>query len=445
MFNVIKEKIEYFRHHWFIKNLMFFQAGDFAANFTQALIGVFLARLLQPENYGIFALAFSLAGFVTVFMGLGTPAAATTLLSEAHAKNDKEKATEVLSFLVKMTFIMSATVLLGALLTPWLGQVFYNNYKIGLYSSMILIATAIGGTFFSFSFIALQVTRQIKTMTALAFSNQFSRSALSLFMVFIGMGVFGAILGHLVGAVIIFLASVFIWKKISKNYPIFPSVRKLITNTKNAPIKKYLAFSLWITADSNLANLYNILPIMLTGIFVTASEVTFFKLAFGYINLAITLIGPISVLLNVEFPKMKVAEDGAEKLLKNFIKVSFYSLLFSVVLTAGAIIVAPIAFRILYGVTFNPSIKYVSGLFFYGATMGMGVGFGPMWRALNKVKLSILINVVTLSIGVPLGLLLIKNFGLWGSVIWVSVIFNVSHIASFILIIKELKKFKKQS
>ena len=181
---------------------------------------------------------------------------------------------------------------------------------------------------------------------------------------------------------------------------------------------------------------------MLTGIFVSASEVTFFKLAFGYINLAIALIGPISVLLNVEFPKMKVVEDGEGKLLKNFMKVSLYSLLFSVVLTAGAIIAAPLAFRILYGAGFDPSIKYVAGLFFYGATMGVGVGFGPMWRAINKVKLSIIINVITLSIGVPMGLLLIKNFGLWGSVIWVSIIFNTSHAASFILIMRELKKLK---
>ncbi len=181
---------------------------------------------------------------------------------------------------------------------------------------------------------------------------------------------------------------------------------------------------------------------MLTGIFVTASEVTFFKLAFGYINLALTLIGPISTLLNVEFPKMKVAEDGGDKLLRNFMRVSLYSLLFSVFLVIGAIIAAPFAFHILYGASFNPSIKYVAGLFFYGATMGMGVGFGPMWRALNKVKLSIMINTITLAVGVPIGLLLIKNFGLWGSVIWVSIMFNVSHIASFILIIKELKKLR---
>lgn len=442
MFKSIKERIEYFRRHWFVKNLLFFQAGDFAANFTQALIGVFIVRLLQPENYGIYALAFSLAGFMTVFLGLSAPSAATTLLSEAYARDDKEKTREVLGFLVKITLIMAGLMLIGALCAPWLGRIFYHNYKIGIYAAILLVTTAVGSTFYSFTFIVLQITRQIKKMTVLAFSNQFSRSILSLALVAAGLGVSGAITGHLLGAVIIFVVSLIIWGHISKGYPVFPPVRSLLANIARAPVKKYLGFSFWVTADSSLANLYNILPIMLTGIFVTASEVTFFKLAFGYINLAITLIGPISTLLNVEFPKMKVAEDGKEKLMRNFIKVSLYSLLFSMVLTTGAIIAAPFAFRILYGASFDPSIKYVAGLFFYGATMGVGVGFGPMWRAINKVKLSIMINVVTLAIGVPVGLLLIKNFGLWGSVIWVSIIFNVSHTASFILITKELKKLK---
>ena len=36
MLNLIKKKIEYFRKHWFVKNPLFFQVGDFAANFTQA-------------------------------------------------------------------------------------------------------------------------------------------------------------------------------------------------------------------------------------------------------------------------------------------------------------------------------------------------------------------------------------------------------------------------
>src|SRR3989344_2715677 len=201
MLSKIKNRISYTRQHWFVKNLLFFQAGDFAANVTQAIIGIFIVRLLQPESYGLYALAFSLSGFMTVFLGLATPMAATTLLSEAHAQNDRKKMREIFAFLVKMTFVLSLLILIGAIFAPWLGRVFYDNYKIGVYASILLIATAIGSTFYSFTFIALQITRRIRTMTILAFSNQFSRSILALLFIIAGLGAAGAVSGHLVGSV----------------------------------------------------------------------------------------------------------------------------------------------------------------------------------------------------------------------------------------------------
>src|SRR3989344_352456 len=281
MLNFIKGKIEYFRGHWFVKNLIFFQAGNFAANFTQALVGVFIVRLLQPENYGIYTLAFSLYGFITVFLGFGAQSASTTLLSGAYAEGDKEKTREILAFLAKITLILAVPALFGALVAPWLAVIFYNNYKIGIYAAILLVASAIGSTFLPFSMMVLQITRKIRAMTILAFSSQFSKSILSLLLIAGGFGVLGAITGHLLSAIILLLASVILWEQVSRQYPIFPSAQKLIGSIKGASLKKYLKFSFWITADSNLANLYNILPIMLTGIFVTATEATFFKLAFG--------------------------------------------------------------------------------------------------------------------------------------------------------------------
>ena len=187
-----------------------------------------------------------------------------------------------------------------------------------------------------------------------------------------------------------------------------------------------------------MGNVYMALPVILTGIYVSASNVSFFKLAFGYMNIVLSLLGPVSVLLNVEFPKIQVENKG--QLYKSFKKVSLYSLALSAALSIGAAIVSPIAFKILYGESYLLSVKYIFGLIAYGSLFGIGVGLGPMWRAINKVKISILINSVILGIGIPLGLWLIKNHGLWGSVIMVTIWFSVSHIISFIYLIRKLKK-----
>ena len=76
----------------------------------------------------------------------------------------------------------------------------------------------------------------------------------------------------------------------------------------------------------------------------------------------------------------------------------------------------------------------------YGSLFGIGVGLGPMWRAINKVKVSILINSIILGVGIPLGLWLIKSHGLWGAVIMVTVWFSVSHLISFFYLMRKLKE-----
>ena len=85
-----------------------------------------------------------------------------------------------------------------------------------------------------------------------------------------------------------------------------------------------------------------------------------------------------------------------------------------------------------------PSVPYVAGLVVYGALYGIGVGLGPMWRAINGVKVSIIINMVILGAGIPLGLWLIKNYSLWGSVAMVTIWFTVSHITSLIYLLRKL-------
>lgn len=438
----IKSKLSYFYQHHFVRNVVTLQAGSFAGSIVQALAGVFLARILQPERFGVYSLAFSLASLISLFSGLGVQDAVAqdamaTVLSEAHAQKDEKKIREAVAFLLKITFFIVLLALVGALFAPLIAKVLYHRSLIGDYASLIVLAVMIGVTFFSLTALVLRVFNRIKGLTVLALSDQVARYGLAVLLAVLGLGAAGAALGHLLGAVILFFVSLIVWEYLRRQYNFLPSLRRLIGQARVVPLKKYLNFSALIAIDRNLASLYSILPVFLAGIFVAVGEVAFFKLAFAYVNLALSLLGPVSVLLNVEFPKMRV--EDSTKLARNFVKVSFYSLGLSLLLTAGALLAAPHAFRFFYGVNYLPSVRYVYGLFVYGALFGIGVGLGPMWRAVNKVRVSILINVVTLGTGVPLGLWLIKNYGLRGSVIMVTLWFTISHFVSFVYLWRALK------
>ena len=437
----LKEKLNYYRQSLFIRNVATLQMGSFGGTLAQAVFGILIARLLQPELFGIYSLSIGLAALAGLLLGAGMQDAVATLVGSSYVRNDKDELREVLAFLLKITFYAGLATLFIFFFIPPLAGYFYGNSMIGWYAGIVLLGVFISTSFNALVQLGLQVAGRIRTLAWLVFGDQFLRSGLALFFVFIGFGVFGGVSGHLVGAAVIFVFSALIWKRLIAIYDIFPPFKDLLNYVRRAPVKKYFGFSFWVAVDRNMGNLYMALPVVLTGIFVSAGEVAFFKLAFGYLNLALSLLGPVSMLLNMEFPKIQI--EDPQKLRSSFIRVSILGLFISAVLTLGVVIVSPVAFRILYGESFMPSVSYVFGLAAYGALFGIGVGLGPMWRAVNKVRISIFINLAVLGAGIPLGLWLIKNYGLWGSVIMVTLWFTVSHFISFIYLSGKLKDYQQ--
>jgi O-antigen/teichoic acid export membrane protein len=426
------------RANRFVKNLALLQVGNFGSTLIQGISSIIIARLLQPELFGQYAIAFSLAGLLVLLVSLGIQDAATTIVGGTYARQDQQATKEAFIFLAKMTWLIGLLSAGAAYFAPAIAGKFYHNPQIGLFAAILIIASFISNTFLSFSTLALQVAGKIKQMSLLIFSDQAIRNIIALFLTAIGLGIFGAMTGHLVGAIIMMGVSIIIWNQIRKNNPEFPAIKEFIKPSQDAHIKKHLSFSAWVALDKNIATLYNLLPTLMVALYVSTTEVTYFKVSLAYVNLVLGLMGPISTLLNVELPRLREIDLGSLK--RNFIRVSLYSLLCSIILTAGALIISPIALRVLYGSNFIPGIKYILGLGIYGAFLGIGVGLGAMWRAINKVKVSILINTITLSIGIPGGLYLIKHFGVWGAVIMVSLWFTASHLVSFFYLLTHLDK-----
>lgn len=411
--------------------------GSFGGTLVQAVFGIFIARMLQPELFGIYSLAIGLAALAGLLLGAGMQDAVATLVGSAYARKDKEEMREALAFLLKIIFYAGLLTLFVFAFLPLIADYFYGNSLIGWYAGIVLLAVFLSSSFNAVVQLSLQVVGKIKSLALIIFGDQFLRSGLALLFIFFGFSVLGGVSGHLVGAGVVFIFSLFIWKKLWQFNEIFPSFGELISAAKNVSVFKYLNFSLWVAVDRNMGNLYMALPIVLTGIYVSAGEVSFFKLAFGYVNAVLSLLGPISILLNMEFPKIQV--DDPKKLRNNFIRVSIFGLFISVILTLVSVAISPFIFRILYGESFIPSISYIFGLIIYGALYGIGVGLGPMWRAIGKVKVSIMINIAILGAGVPLGLWLIKSYGSWGSVIMVTAWFTISHFISFIYLANKLR------
>ncbi len=428
---MIKEYIQNLRQHRFVKSVAFLQSASVIGNLIQAVIGIIIARILQPELYGVYAVAFGLAALI--FISTGVQETITIILSEAYVKKDRAVIAQALAFFLRFTLFFSLITLLISLALPAIGRIFYHDSRIGLYAAIVICASVISSFTFTLTTMILQVTGNIKAMAGLAVGDQAVRWILSLGLVASGFGILGAALGHVIGALIIFAVSLKMWRRLNQTDPVLPSFREVRRAIGERAGRRYLSFSVWVTADKNIAMLYGILPVLLVGIYLPRAEVSYFKLAFGFVMLALSLLGPISTLLNSELSRMRADDPGRIK--KNFIRVTLYAIGISTVLTLAAILVSPFLFRFLYGASYLPSLRYIPGLFVFGALFGLGVALGPMWRVVNKVRTSILINLLVLGAGVPFGLYLIRHRGVWGAVIMVTIWFTVSHLISFLYLL----------
>lgn len=438
MFQRLIKTMARLRQHYFIKNTVLLQSGTILGNLFQAVAGIFLARMLQPELYGFYALAFSLAGLVSIVLGIGVQEAVLAVLAKAYREDDRAAAKDFLTFMLKIATLDFILVSATLPILLWVAGRIYDSQAVGLYAWVIVLGSVISTSFMSLASVALQVTRRIRHLTYLTVGDQVLRLGLAVVFVFAGLGVAGAALGHFWGAALMVMFSLAAWKKVSRAEPFFPPIRALFAHWRQVNIRRlWWGYSFWVNFDRGVGNLYQILPVFMLGIFLAPSEVTFFKLAFGYLNLALSLLAPISILLNSELPH--TLADNPARLRPRFAKVSIYSTLFTVVITVAAILFAPIMFRVLYGQAFVPSIWYTRGLALYAALMGIGVALGPLWRALRRIKTSIVINLATLGVGIPLGFWLIHQWQGWGAVIMVTLWYTVSHLVSFFYLLYKLR------
>jgi O-antigen/teichoic acid export membrane protein len=190
-------------------------------------------------------------------------------------------------------------------------------------------------------------------------------------------------------------------------------------------------------ADRNLAVLYGALPVALIGLYASGYEIAYFKLAFGYIMLAMSVLGPISTLLNVHFPTVQVTDRS--RLRTSFLRVTLYAVAMSAAITILVAAIAPWVFRFLYGAASAPAVTYVFGLVPFGILFGLGVGLGPIWRALDRVHVSIIINLITLGAGIPFGIWLMMRWHLWGAIAMVTAWYTLSHVCSLVYVLRALK------
>jgi O-antigen/teichoic acid export membrane protein len=431
------ERVKYFVSHKFVRSTAVLQIGTIAGTLIQAIAGIFVARLLAPDMFGQYSIAFSVASIVTIFLGAGVQDAVAPNIARAWATADDNSLRQSLGFWAKFTLANIIATCVVVLAVPFITGHLYGSSVLGGYADLIIIASLVSTTLFTIVQLMLQISGRIGWLSCITLTDVAVRYSLSVCFLLVGFGIWGAVSGHLIGAIIIFAISMVLYQRLVGRYVQIPSIAQLIKLIRSTSWNPLIGPTVWVMIDRNLGMLYGALPVAMIGLYVAGAEVAYFKLAFGYLMLAMTALGPISTLLNVHFPTVQVTDR--RRLRDVFVRVTLYSILMTTGITFVVLAISPLVFRVLYGNAYLPSIPYVYGLGLFGVLFGLGVGLGPMWRAVNRVHVSILINIITLGLGIPLGIALITHWHVWGAVAMVTIWYTLAHIISFLYLLNVLK------
>lgn len=438
MINYFREKFNNFISRQFVKDTAILQMGTIFMIGVSAITSVIFARLLLPEKYGIYNLAFTFAGLVSVFMNWGADKAALTLFSEAYENKDSQEIKNILAYFIKISAVIACIGLVGVIASPFLSLYFYGNSYIGELARLIILA-GIFGIFFELILITVQVLRRIKDYAILDNFRNLLRVILGISLIF-SLGVFGVILGYLIALFLSFIVAIIYYNYLASRYELLPSIKEIIFSQKGISIRKYFNFGFLIAINENISNLYGILPVFFLSLFFSVADVGFFNIAMKYVTLPLLLISPVSQLLSVRFPQMKIID--ANFLRYNFFKVSIISGLIAFCLIIPTLIIGPFLIKLFYGASYLNSIPLIYYLAPFTVICGFAVGLGPIYRSLNKLSVAIIINSSVIILGAIPAYYLIKLKGIIGICI-VSV--GWSAISCFLLIIYMVFYFKKLS
>ena len=156
--------------------------------------------------------------------------------------------------------------------------------------------------------IALQASRRMGQLVLLENANSLATAILPVGLALAGFGLLGVFTGQVIASLIAVGIGFVLYRRLVADDPLFPTVRELLRGIvrPDLPLWPSTRFGLSIAFDKNLVSLYNLAPILLLARFVPEDEVGQLRVALSYMAIPAVLLTPISRLLMVDLPRLRV-------------------------------------------------------------------------------------------------------------------------------------------
>lgn len=408
------------------------QAGSLGLTAISFVASVLLARTLGPAAYGTYTLVMSSGTTIGLLRRLGQDYAATTHLAEGHGAGDARRVRDALVFYVFMSVLTSVVVLPPAmLLAPWIGTAFFGDPALGgplqLYLVQGFWAVVPGWTV-----IALQASRRMGQLVALENASSLLMALLPVGFALAGFGVLGVFTGQVLASLVAVAIGLVLYQRLVADDPLFPSVGALLRGIvrPDVPLWPSTRFGLSIAFDKNLVSLYALAPVLLLARVVPEDQVAHLRVALSYMAIPAVLLTPISRLLMVDLPRLRVTDPARVR--SAFLRITLLGAAASAVLAFGFAALAWLVVPLLYGEAYRPAAPLTLALLLDAATLGLGIAAGPIFRTYDRTDLPIRTSIAVLLVGLPATYLLAEAAGLLGAALGYGGMILASRLVSYV-------------
>jgi len=388
--------------------------GVAVSTITMAIGTIIMARLMTPEEYGLYSIALIPSYMVILFRDWGVNSAITRYTASLRAENKEENLREIVAaglfFEVAMGFILSLVLFS---LSGYIASAVFQRPES---SSLIAIAslTIFAGavlTASQSSFVGLE-RMELNSLTTIF--QAVAKTIVSPILVFIGFGALGAVLGYTlsyIAASIIGLVFLFIivFKKLKAKNPQKSRMSKTLD--------KMLRYGVPVSISSVLTGFLAQFYAFLMAIYCADAMIGNFQVASQFATILTFFTFPISTVLFPAFSKIN-PQTEKELLQTVFTSSVKYTSLVLVPATMAMMVLSKPMVSTLFSEkwTYAPfflSLHVIGNLF----TIFGSLSLGSLLSGLGETKLLMKLSIITLMFGIPLALILIPAIGIVGLII----------------------------
>ena len=377
------------------KGSMIYTVGNIIGSFAVLLLLIILARLMNPTDFGIYAIAIALYNLLAGHFVFGTVAR-----KDIPQMKDKKKIGSFISNCYIVSLLIGAAVAIAAmLLSSFIATYFYHSAAM---TGTLMAASALVFLYVLFNLtlavlIALDKTKQGTVMYLLySFIQLLAATAL----VLEGYGVFGALVGLGIGLIIPSLIGICIIAK---------EVEYKFSGPSGEEIRHILGFSTPVLVSNVAFFAPPNIAILLLGVYETSLVVGNYNAAFRFGNFVSVILVSISFVLLPSFSKAFSDKDLSLKIGNIYNSSVYYTLL---LLLPIVVYVVSVAHPLLYLLFTN---KYVMAPFYFvvialGSVLGiistyasnLQVGYGDTKKFMYYQVLAVAIQIILLFALTPL-------------------------------------------